>query len=324
MALKFLTIAMCSVISVAGQPEISSQNSPIESKLMAAAGAGKEGQQDIFDATKQANQEQDPHDPTVMSPNALQLAKLLKIDSLIEELKSKNTQSLRKEDMIEVMYIRQQLMRQIQYAGLELEEALGNIDGDLAQTNMQYSLNSAKHDRSVLMNNVATFVASGGLGVLDSAYSINHGPPVSNIFGITGNAAAVAIPLWGLRPRKYDNPHAGHHDGNMLAPIFGKQYSGAGYDPIIWKYLETVPAQSKEKISRRQLLLKTWQNYRGLSDKDGKSKDLIDKLISLSDKDKKVTLDLLKTRSELLVELRAVVQGMYKDISDLNTYLLPL
>lgn len=289
-----------------------------------SAGAPKDDQQDIFDATKEANQEQNPHDQSVMSPNALQLAKMLKLESMIEELKAKNSNSSKKEDMIEVMFLRQQLMRQIQYASLELEEALGNIDGDLAQTNMQYSLNSSKHDRSVLMNNVATFVTSGGLGVLDSAYSINNGPPASNIFGIIGNGGAVAIPLWGLRPRKYDNPHAGHFDGNMLAPIFGKKYEGAGYDPIIWKYLETVPAQAKEKITRRESLLKTWQTYRGLSEKDPKSKEMIDRLVAISNKDKKVTLDLLKTRSELLVELRAVVQGMYKDISDLNTYLLPL
>lgn len=52
-----------------------------------------------------------------------------------------------------------------------------------------------------------------------------------------------------------------------------------------------------------------------------KGKEDIEKLAGVS-QNKAVTLDLLKTRAELLVELRAQVQAMYADLSDLNTEIM--
>jgi hypothetical protein len=141
-----------------------------------------------------------------------------------------------------------------------------------------------------------------------------------------------------LYPPKYKNPDVGQHKGNMLAPIFGRPYSGAGYDPLIWSYLEAIPAvpivtaavsaggkasAPPAGESRRDHLLRDWQSYRGLS-RGSQSKLFIDQVSGVSTKDSRVGLDLLKTRSEFLIDLRAVVQQMYKDISDLNSYLMTL
>lgn len=262
-----------------------------------------------------------------MTPNARQLASMLKILDTIESLKARATSvsnNRNRDDLLEIILLRQKLGRAIQYAGLELEEALANIDGDLAITNMQFSYFSSKHDRAVLLNNVATFVSSGTLGVIDSGSGIKYGAPIPNIFGITGNSLAVGIPMLGLAPPRYKNPLKGERSGNMLAPIFGRQYSGAGYDPIIWEYLEAVPAESNSNLSRRQVLLNNWKRFRKLSANDPHSKGYIDLIVGVSAKDAKVSLDLLKNRSELLVELRAQVQGMYQDISDLNTSIMAI
>ena len=253
-----------------------------------------------------------------MSPDVEQLEHLLKLDDTIEQLKASKSK-----DSLEVLILRQKLDRTIQYAALELEEALANIDGDLTTTNMQLSFFSDRHDRAVALGNLATFVTSGTLGVLDSGTSINMGPPLNNILGITGNSASVGIPLLAQRPPKYKNPKRGLTGGNMLAPIFGRPYSGAGYDPIIWEYLESVPANSKNNLSRRNLLLKTWESYRGLQATDPRSKELIDAVTGVTQPDK-ISLNVLKVRSELLVDLRALVQQMYRDISDLNTSVLSL
>lgn len=202
-----------------------------------------------------------------------------------------------------------------------MEEALANIDGDLTYTQLEYSLFSAKHDRSVMLNNTATFLTSGTLGVLDSSSGIKYGAPLPNIFGITGNAAAVAIPLWGLRPRKYKSLQGGN-GGNMLAPIFDLAYEGVGYDPIVWKYLNTVALDEKENNTRRQALLARWKKFRDLSKDEKKNETEIKQLAGLIAKGEKVSLDLLKTRTELLVELRAEVQSLYADLSDLNTEIM--
>lgn len=259
---------------------------------------------------------------TAMTTDALAIAKMLKIDHTLEELKAivKTPGAEPPADQrTDVMYLRQKCARATQYASLELEEALANIDGDLTYTNLEYSLFSAKHERSVNLNNAATFLTSGTLGVIDSASGIIYGAPTPNIFGITGNAAAVAIPLWGLRPRKYKsiNPNA----GNMLAPIFDLDYEGVGYDPIIWAYLNSAPAGDKSNTPRKQMLLMRWKKFRHYDADTAKGKEDIERLAGVS-QNKAVTLDLLKTRAELLVELRAQVQAMYADLSDLNTEIM--
>ncbi|MDZ4836673.1 MAG: hypothetical protein SGJ27_23080 [Candidatus Melainabacteria bacterium] len=299
-----------------------------ETKIAAASAPKKEedvtGDKKVLDAQKTPGDSGDHHES--LTPNALQLAKMLNVVEPMEDLKSKahNTAQSR-DDVLDIMILREKLSRAIQYAALELEEALANIEGDLATANMQYSFFSARHDRAVMLNNIAAFTSSGGLGVLDSASGIKHGAPLPNIFGITGNALAVGIPLLGLIPPKYKlptNDHNAARKGNMLAPLFGRDYAGSGYDPIVWNYLQAVPADSTNGMTRIQTLLKSWQSYRGLAAKDQKSKETIDILSGIVPKDKKISLDLLKTKSELLVELRSQVQQMYKDISDLNTNIM--
>ena len=254
---------------------------------------------------------------TSLTEDTLALARMLKITEDMEELKraskDKNNST---ESQVKLIGLRQKCQSAIQFAALELEEALANIDGDLTYTQLEYSLNSAKFERSTNLNNTATFLSAGTLGVLDSSSGIKYAAPVPNIFGITGNALSVAIPLWGLRPRKYKSMQDGKN-GNMLAPIFDLPYEGAGYDPIVWKYLNTAALDENEKSTRREALLARWQKFRDLS--MDKKKDDVRRLSGFLDKNGKVTLDLLKTRTELLVELRAEVQSMYADLSDLNS-----
>lgn len=261
---------------------------------------------------------------TSLTEDTLALARMLNIHQTIEDLKKVVNQTGSnpgQESLVRIMYLRQNCQRAIQFASLELEEALANIEGDLTYTELEYSLFSAKQERSVMLNNAATFLTSGTLGVLDSASGLKYAAPVPNIFGITGNAAAVAIPLWGLRPRKYKSLQAGNA-GNMLAPIFDLPYTGVGYDPLIWKYLNTVALDEKDTLTRRQALLARWRKFRSLSVGKTKNEIEIKQLAGFLESGEKVSLDLLKTRAELLVELRTEVQSLYADLSDLNTEIM--
>jgi len=260
---------------------------------------------------------------TSLTEDTLALSRMLDIHQTIEDLKKAVKEGGSNPDqasLVRIMFLRQNCQRALQFGSLELEEALANIDGDLAATQLEYSKFSAKYERSMTLNNTATFLTSGTLGILDSSSSINRPPPLSNIFGITGNAASVAIPLWGLRPHRYKSLQSGDA-GNMLAPIFDLPYEGVGYDPIIWKYLNSVAHDEKKTITRRQALLARWQKYRDLA-KDNKHKDEIKRLAGYLKPGEKISLELLKTRSELLVELRAEIQSMYADLSDLNTEIM--
>lgn len=292
------------------------QSAAFGDELLAASQAKKHGAREtVFDKPSKKNVP-----GTAMTVDAWNVAKLLNIDGTLDELKAAVRLaggSPSQDDLVKIMFLRQTIARKMQYAGLELEEALANIAGDLSLTNLQLSIFTAKHERSVMLNNVAAFMTSGSLGVLDSAISITQPPPFANILGITGNASAIAIPLWGLRPRKY-KPLRTEAGGNMLAPLFDFPYDGEGYDPIIWKYLESVPADSKDNLTRRQLLIQTWKKFRSFDAKSEKGKEELKQLAEVS-RSKTVTLELLKSRSELLVDLQSTLHQMYRDLSDLNT-----
>lgn len=261
---------------------------------------------------------------TSLTEDTLALAKMLAIHQTLDDLKKVVKEAGTKpnqESLVQIVFLRQNCERKIQFASLELEEALASIDSDLAYSQLEYSLFSAKHDRSVALNNAATFLTSGTLGILDSSTGIKYAAPIPNVFGITGNASAVAIPLWGLRPQKYKSIQSGNI-GNMLAPLFDLPYKGSGYDPIIWKYLNTIALDEKDSLTRRQALLNRWKKFRNVSKEETKNEKYIRQLSGFLKPDEKVSLDLLKTRIELLVELRAEVQSLYADLSDLNTEIM--
>jgi hypothetical protein len=282
-----------------------------------AAATAPDGKQDVFEHGALPPQAHGKEG--AMPPDVVQLVQILKLQDTIahlEKLSDSGKQSI--EQTVETLLLRQKLSRSIQYASLELEEALANIDGDLTNNNLKYAYYSAKRDRKQLMTGVGTFVGSGTMGVLDSGLSFKLDSAVPHIFGVTGNALSVGLPLLALRATKYKDVRHQILRGNMLAPIFGRPYTGEGYDPIIWAYLETVPAESGSTLTRRQMLVKNWQRYRGLSDSDAGSKALIDELTGYRANDT-VSVDMLKLRSDLLVDLRALIQQMYRDISNLNT-----
>ena len=264
--------------------------------------------------------------PLDFSPAAKQLAQQLNVFEIVESLTAKQKEYDQKPDLRllgEMTALRQKLLMAMQHAGFEVEEALASIDGDLTFANMQLTYVSGKRERSQMLNNVSTFVGSGTLGLLDSSTSIKLGVPTPQIFGILGNCVAVGMPLLGLRHGKYSQPRDEQTQTNVLAPILGRPYPGVAYDPVVWKYLNSVPVDSKTGLTRLQQLRRNWVVYRGVDTANGgTSQGYIDSIVGITKKNDKISPEMLKTRADMLFDLRGVVQNMYKDISELNTVLL--
>lgn len=263
-----------------------------------------------------------------LSASARQLAEQLKLVEPIDQLISKqneyestkNTQAL-----VEATAARQKLMMSMQHAALEVEEALAGIDGDLTINNMLLSYVTTRRERVNNLNNIATFVGSGTFGILDSATSIKLPVPTPQIFGLVSNSIAVGLPTLGLRQGTYKNPRKEATEANTLAPIFGRPYDGATYDPIVWSYIDSVPPDATSKMTRRELLLQRWNAYRSIRTARGtSSKEYIDTLVGGPAKSTKLSQDVLKVRAELLFDVRALVQLMYKDISEISSMVVEL
>lgn len=277
----------------------------------------------------EAQQETSKSRPTILStlsPSARQLAEQLNIVDLVEKLSSEQAAYEQQSDLTtlgRIFKIRQKILMLMQHAAFEVEESLASIDGDLALTNMQLTYVSAKRERNQMMNNVATFVGTGTFGLLDSSSSIKVDAPTPQILGIISNSIATGLPLWGLRRQKYAQPRASSSQANVLAPILNRPYSGVAYDPIVWNYLSSnIPGK---QVTRLAQLRRDWAKYRRVATTGStRDKALVDLLANSSEEGRKISPDVLKTRSELLLDLRALVQNMYKDISEVNGALLEL
>src|SRR5262249_49816369 len=180
-----------------------------------------------------------------LSPAAHELAERLAVLATISSLQSKQEEFQRNKDnqsLLEIVALRQKLMASLQHASIEVEEAVAAIDGDLAFANMLLAYASSRRDRATMLNNVATFVASGAFGILDSSTDISVGLPTPQVLGIIGSSIATGLPVIGLRRREYQNPRRRQGQPNMLAPIFGRPFHAESYDPLVWSYIESEAA----------------------------------------------------------------------------------
>ncbi len=256
-----------------------------------------------------------------LSPQAQELANWLKLSSLMARVKTMHTEYRRshdKDSRLDILILQFRLARKIQDAALQLEETFANLDGDLAQTNMLLAYASTKHDRTLLLTNVATFTGSGTFGILDSSIRLGGGA-ASDIFGILSSATAVGLPLLSLRTPKYGNPRKNQPRLNMIAPVFEMKSNGEGYEPVVWQYINSVPPNSVSQKTRREMLIDSWKAYRGFGKETGMSRqETIREIIDAPSKSNKLTIDALKTRAELLIDIRALVQAMYRDLAELD------
>lgn len=263
-----------------------------------------------------------------LSPSARQLAEQLKLVEPIDQVITKQAeyeQSKNPQALVESMAARQKLLMLLQHAALEVEEALAGIDGDLTINNMLLSYVTSRRERVNNLNNIATFIGSGTFGMLDSGTSLKLGVPTPQIFGLVSNAIAAGLPTLGLRQGTYKNPRKEATEANTLAPIFGRPYDGVTYDPIVWNYIDSVPPDATTKMTRRELLLQRWNTYRSVSTARGTStKEYIDTLVGGPARSTKLSQDVLKVRAELLFDVRALVQLMYKDISEISSLVVEL
>lgn len=284
----------------------------------AVLAAEKEDQFDIFDRPANA-----PLLRTRVSSKLSEQANHLMMDLQLEEafkelkkLESENSS----ENELRILVLQSLISRKIQKASLEIQETFSNIDGDIAQNNMLLAYASNRQERLLRMTDVATFLTIGTFGVLESAVGRETG--LSDIFGLVGSSASIALPLAALKPMHFNNPRYNQPRTNMLAPIFDVEYKGDGYEPIVWNYLNSVPPQSVSMRTRREMLIKSWQSYRSFDEIKGETnRKIFRQIIEAPSKENRLTVDSLKTRAQLLLDVRSLVQALYRDLAELDNYL---
>jgi hypothetical protein len=287
-----LLILVCNPILIRGQAQSTGQTAPQQSQL------------------------------PKLSPGAEEVSKELGITQLIERLYKlpESERGMNGGTMsLEALTIRQQITEIVVGASLDIDGLIAEIDNETAQLNSIRSDLESRRDRAQKINNIASIVTGGALGVVGTALQFKDTTAnLGNAIGVSGGAASVVLSIIGIKQQS-GGQRALVRSPNMLAKIFDRQAEfHSEYPDDVWTYLNAVRPTESDKGTRRARLIDEWQQTGRIDKPDTpKGQKKIDVLTSSISQQRALTLDQIADREAMLGDVRAEVSLMKRDLSKL-------
>ncbi len=220
---------------------------------------------------------------------------------------------------LEEIYLRQQITEVVLTSALDVDEVVGEIEFERAQISEVRDALSGVRDKKVNLLSLANIVAGTGTGIIGTAMQFwDNTAMAGDAVGVGGGAGGVFLSILGLR-QKGGRQMLGVAP-NMLAPLFGRFTElRSVYPEDVWRYLNRPPVNDPRiHVSWREQLISEWVRFGriGPADAPGSQKK-IDVLTSSIGQHKKLSIDVLADRSAMLLDLRARVSLMNRDLRDL-------
>lgn len=261
-----------------------------------------------------------------LSPNALQMARIIDVESDIEMLSSlaaaKEASAAPGPSLAELS-LRQQITDAVIAASLDVDSVAAEIDYEREQTVELRSLWRYKRDRAIGTTNVAVLAAGTGLGIVSGLLQF------SKITSSAGNAVGFAAggisTLFSLR--SFRQVHGGKRPAwvlpNMLAAFLGQpEEQHSHYPDDIWAYLNSVPPGAASQASRKEQMVAGAAGRIAPPDSP-QWKRRIALLTSTNAADKDLNIELMNERAAMLADVGDQVSLMKHDLADLLRGLRP-
>ena len=257
-----------------------------------------------------------------LSPNALQVARIIRIDSDIvrlSELTTAQNPTAGPVTSLEELSLRQRITGAIVVASLDVDSVLAEMDYEREQTVELRNVLRARRDRAIGTTNLAVLAASTGLGVVGGVLSFSK--TTSNVGNAIGFASGGIGTLFSLR--SYRQVHGAERPAwvlpNMLAAFLSQpEERHSRYPEDILAYLNSVPPGEGSRVSRKEQVLAVWIAADRMGPLDlPQSKQRIALLTSTNAADKRLDMTLLNERGAMLADARGEVAQMKHDLADL-------
>jgi hypothetical protein len=204
--------------------------------------------------------------------DAKELADLLNIKPLVSALrKSKEAGTDSTHLPRSLQQARMLCLWKILIASQEVRKVVAAINFNLSRSNATLDALSAKRDMTLDMLNTFNFMQGGILGTIKQAASF-PGHTVSQAarqeiamtsFGTGTALAAIGLFVPSLWSRKIEPPP------NILVHVFDPNYRPADAERnYLWKFMNSPIPGSNLALTRRQILIKHWEDFEGLNSKD--------------------------------------------------------
>jgi hypothetical protein len=263
-----------------------------------------------------------------LPPNALQMARIIGVESDIEKLSSL---SAAKEAgaapglSLEELSLRQQINDAVIVASLDVDSVAAEIDYEREQTVELRSLWRYKRDRAIGTTNVAVLAAGTGLGIVSGLLQFSK--TTSSAGNAVGFAAGGLSTLFSIR--SFRQVHGGKRPAwvlpNMLAPFLPQpEEQHSHYPDDIWAYLNIAPSGAASQASRKEQLLAGWVAAGRIAPPNSPQwKRRVELLTSTNAADKDLNIELMNERAAMLDDVANQVLLMKHDLGDLLRGLRP-
>jgi hypothetical protein len=263
-----------------------------------------------------------------LPPNALQMARILGVESDSEKLSSlaaaKGAAGAPGWSLEELL-LRQQITESVIAASLDVDSVAAEIDYEREQTVELRSLWRYKRDRAIGSTNLAVLAAGTGLGIVSGLLQFSK--TTSDAGSAIGFAAGGISTLFSLR--SFRQVHGGKRPAwilpNMLAAFLGQpEEQHSHYPDDIWAYLNSVPPGAASHASRKEQMLAGWVAAGRIAPPDSPQwKRRIALLTSTNAADKDLNIELMNERAAMLADVADQVSLMKHDLADLLRGLRP-
>jgi hypothetical protein len=258
-----------------------------------------------------------------LSPNALQVARIIRVDSDIarlSELTTSKNPSLGPVTSLEELSFRQRITDAVVVASLDVDSVLDEMDHERDQIEELRSILRARRDRAIGTTNLGVLAAGTGLGVVGGVLSLsNTTSDVGNAIGFASGGIATLFSLRSFR-HLHDVERPAWVLPNMLAAFLGQPGEPRSHYPEdVWAYVNSsAPPGQDSQASRKEQVVAEWIAAGRMGPLDSpQSKQKIALLTSTNAADKRLDLALLNERGAMLADVRDEVAQMKHDLADL-------
>lgn len=254
------------------------------------------------------------------SPAAEEMKELLGLQPVIARLSELSSTEMASTSP-EALRLREHITESVVMAFLDVDGMLAEIDSEVAQMSELRAYMEARRDRKIAIGNVANIVMGGGVGVVGQLLQINHSTAGSIVGAVAGGVSTVLAGA-AMRQQRGESRPLGIAP-NMLAMIFNRQPEfHSDYPELVWRYLDKAVPVESDKGKRRERLIDHWVQMGRIASPSEKSDRKIDLLTSSVSAQHPLSIDVLLDRTMMLLDLRAQVSIIKRDLARLMTVLL--
>jgi hypothetical protein len=265
-----------------------------------------------------------PASLTELTPRAAEAADLLKVRPYVEYLFKLRRDGSTRPGLADkrVTAIKLNIYRKMAIGALEVRKCTARIDRELAYAYDTEATVSARRNKLVARTNTINFLQFGVLGAIRTGMLMNgHNSHAildsSNYLRSTSSGLGVILTTLTFMEMKSGNRKI-DTDPNSLAGIYSIESARPLYLPgMVWTFLNAVPPDAKNGVSRREILLKQWQALRQL---DPANVPRIHSIAAAPEKEDETTESIrtLNDRIFMLHDLHAMIEQFDFELYELQ------